>query len=104
MIRSRVYVTTRGQLPNYLWSLFKTLFIAPEPIEVLEQRFNFFPRTFRWRGDVCRIRSVTYVWDHGPRWGSAPRRYFRVTGHRGERYTLFQNLHIGTWHIDIGGV
>lgn len=104
MIRSRVYFQTPGRLPNYLWSLFQAFFVAPEPVELLEQRFNFLPRTFRWRGTLCRVRSVTHVWDHGYRWGGTPRRYFRVTCHRGECYILFQNLHVGTWHIDIGGV
>ena len=39
-----------------------------EPVDLLDQRFNFLPRSFRWRGDLWRVRSIVRVWEQ-PRVG-----------------------------------
>ena len=72
-----------------------------EPVDLLDQRFNFLPRSFRWRGDLWRVRSIERVWEQ-PRAGLRPsRRYFEVTCGPGGRYILFQDLQIGTWHVSV---
>jgi len=72
-----------------------------EPVDLLDQRFNFLPRSFRWRGDLRRVRSIERVWEQ-PRAGLRPsRRYFEVTCGPRDRYILFQDLQIGTWHVSV---
>jgi hypothetical protein len=72
-----------------------------EPVDLLDQRFNFLPRSFRWRGDLWRVRSIVRVWEQ-PRAGMRPsRRYFEVTCGPGGRHILFQDLQIGTWHVSV---
>jgi len=72
-----------------------------EPIELLDQRFNFLPRRFRWRGDLWRVHSIVRVWEQ-PRAGWRPsRRYFEVTCGPGSCHILFQDLRIGTWHVSL---
>src|SRR3954451_1643792 len=72
-----------------------------EPIDLLDQRFNFLPRSFRWRGDLWRVRSIVRVWDQ-PRVGWRPsRRYFEVTCGPSSRHIIFQDLQIGTWHMSL---
>src|SRR3954454_24784843 len=72
-----------------------------EPIDLLDQRFNFLPRSFRWRGDLWRVRSIVRVWEQ-PRAGWQPsRRYFEVTCGPGSCHILFQDLQIGTWHVSL---
>jgi hypothetical protein len=72
-----------------------------EPVDLLDQRFNFLPRSFRWRGDLWRVRSIVRVWEQ-PRVGWRPsRRYFEVTCGPGSYHILFQDLRIGTWHVSL---
>jgi hypothetical protein len=72
-----------------------------EPVELLEQRFNFLPRSFRWRGGIWRVRVVVQVWER-PRAGLRPaRRYFEVICGQGSGCVLFQDLHVGTWHVSL---
>ena len=72
-----------------------------EPVDLLDQRFNFLPRSFRWRGDLWRVRSIVRVWEQ-PCGGLRPaRRYFEVTCGPGSCHILFQDLRIGTWHVSL---
>ena len=72
-----------------------------EPVDLLDQRFNFLPRSFRWRGDLWRVRSIVRVWEQ-PCGGLRPaRRYFEVTCGPGSCHILFQDLQIGTWHVSL---
>jgi hypothetical protein len=72
-----------------------------EPVDLLDQRFNFLPRSFRWRGNLWRVRSIVRVWEQ-PCVGWRPaRRYFEVTCGPGSCHILFQDLGIGTWHVSL---
>ncbi len=66
-----------------------------EPVLLIEQRFNFLPLNFRWRGALWRVRSVVAVQERGAR------RYFRVICQDGSRHMLFQDLTLGTWHVRV---
>ena len=91
----------RPGLGGRVWAMLAELFERAEPIELFEQRFNFLPRSFRWRGDLRRVRAVVRVWEL-PGVGMRPaRRYFEVLCGQGGSYILFQDLHIGTWHVSL---
>ena len=84
-----------------VWAILAELLGRTEPIELIEQRFSFLPRSFRWRGDLRRVRAVVRVWEQ-PQIGMRPaRRYFEVICGQGGSYTLFQDLQIGTWHVSL---
>lgn len=84
-----------------LRSLLRALGRHAEPVALIEQHFNFLPRSFRWRGDLRRVRVVARVWEL-PRLGwRPPRRYFEVVCHDEGTYLLFQDLSIGTWHVSV---
>ena len=72
-----------------------------EPIDLLDQRFNFLPRSFRWRGDLWRVRSIVRVWEQPQIGWQSSRRYFEVTCGPGSCHILFQDLRIGTWHVSL---
>ena len=69
----------------------------PEPVAVSGRRYGYAPWRFLYRGDLYRVCRVDAVRDAG---GHTPRRYFTVRCADGRRYTLFQDLRAGTWHID----
>jgi len=72
-----------------------------EPVDLLDQRFNFLPRSFRWRGDLWRVRSIVRVWEQPCAGWQPSRRYFEVTCGSGICHILFQDLRIGTWHVSL---
>ena len=72
-----------------------------EPVDLLDQRFNFLPRSFRWRGDLWRVRSIERVWEQPSARLRPSRRYFEVICGPSGRYILFQDLQIGTWHVSV---
>jgi hypothetical protein len=72
-----------------------------EPVDLLDQRFNFLPHRFRWRGDLWRVRSIERVWEQSRSGWVPPRRYFEVTCGTGSCHILFQDLRIGTWHVSL---
>lgn len=82
-----------------VWEVIAALFERPEPVELTEQRFQFLPQRFRWRGDLRRVRAITQIWERSGTRRRAPRRYFRVICQDGCGMTLFQDLQLGTWHV-----
>jgi hypothetical protein len=94
-VRGRSWPVGRG------WAILAELLKRAEPVELLEQRFNFLPRCFRWRGGLWRVRSVVRVWEQ-PCVGLRPsRRYFEVICGQDGSCVLFQDLHLGTWHMSL---
>jgi hypothetical protein len=95
------YGHARNGLATWVRASLAELTSRVEPIDLLDQRFNFLPRSFRWRGDLWRVRSIVRVWEQ-PRVGWRPaRRYFEVTCGPGSCHILFQDLGIGTWHVSL---
>ena len=71
-----------------------------EAVEVVEQRYSFFPRVFRWRGRCYEVESVERcrtVVRQGFR-GPVERRYFHVRC-AGGVFELYQDLRTGVWHL-----
>jgi hypothetical protein len=69
-----------------------------EPVELVEQRFNFLPQRFRWRGVHWRVRQISAIWEHA-RGRQQARRYFRVICQDDTQHMLYQDLTLGTWHV-----
>lgn len=98
----------RGRLPKVLRRLMGT-----EPIEMLERRHGYFPQAFVWRGRQYHIWAVQRCWTTtrpGLR-GKVERHYFRVrTGTSGDQrkgprtFSIYQDLHDSTWHLDRSAV
>lgn len=80
--------------------LLASLCPSGEPVELIEQRFNFLPQRFRWRGVLWRVRRINAVWEQPRRWRQ-PRRYFRVICQDDSQHMLYQDLTFGTWHVRV---
>jgi hypothetical protein len=92
---------SRMGLGGRIWLFLARFAGRVEPVELLDHRFNFLPRSFRWRGDLWRVRAIVRVWER-PRAGLRPaRRYFEVACGQAGSYLLFQDLHVGTWHVSL---
>jgi hypothetical protein len=74
--------------------------IYDEAIELLEQRFQYLPRVFRWRGRRYSVEVVRKCWTTSRwRWrGRVERRFFQVQCAEGG-FELFQDLRSGTWRL-----
>jgi hypothetical protein len=74
--------------------------IYDEAVEMVEQRFQYLPRVFRWRGRYYDVESVERCWAFSRRrWrGRVERRFFRVRCAQ-DVFELYQNLRAGTWHL-----
>jgi hypothetical protein len=91
----------QARLGERVWAALVALLQRPEPVEMVEQRFNYLPRIFRWRGDVWRVRSVVRVWDRPGTQLHPPRRYFEIICGQSGRHILIQDLQIGAWHLSV---
>jgi hypothetical protein len=71
-----------------------------EPIALLELRYNYQPRAFRWRGMTHAIYQVERRWaEVALPWRPAQRQYWRVRCQDGRRYDIYQDLRANTWHL-----
>ena len=72
-----------------------------EPIEVFDKRFNYFPKTFAWRGKTHYVRSVDRCWTVKQRrlLGQVERHCFRVRT-TDAIYDLYQDLRQDVWVLD----
>ena len=75
--------------------------IINEPIDVFDTRFNYFPKTFLWRGKTHHVRSVDRCWTVSRR-----RRLNRVECHcfrvrtADATYDLHQDPARDLWYLD----
>ena len=88
-------------LASRAWAALVEFLNRAEPVELLDQRFNFLPRSFRWRGDLWRVRVVVRVWEQPPVGLQPSRRYFEVLCGQDGSCVLFQDLHLGTWYLSM---
>jgi hypothetical protein len=74
--------------------------VYDEAIEMLERRFQYFPRAFRWRGRRYEVEAVEQCWTVSRRgWKRrVERHFFRVHCAEG-LFELFQDLRANTWHL-----
>ena len=71
-----------------------------EAVELLEQRFNYLPQLFRWRGRYYEVDAVERCWTvtRRRRRHHLQRRYFQVQCGDGT-FELYQDLVAGTWRL-----
>lgn len=71
-----------------------------EAIEILERRFQYFPRAFRWRGRRHDVEAVEECWTVSRQgWRRrVERHFFRVQCAEGT-FELYQDLEANTWHL-----
>ena len=96
-----VFAPRRNEgLFDHLLTLLDTFRQRAEPIELVEQQFNYLPRTFRWHGRLWRVQQILNI--HEQRVNEREgRRYFQVLCQDYHSYLLYQDLHIGTWHVSM---
>jgi hypothetical protein len=72
--------------------------IYDEPVEMVQRRFQYFPRLFRGRGQRFVVESVQRVWSvTGRRWPRhGGRHFFQVQCAAGD-FELFQEAQTGIW-------
>jgi hypothetical protein len=66
-----------------------------EAVEILERRFGYFPRRFRWRGTTYEVVAVERCWTslrHNPRL------CFRVRCREG-LFELSQDVRLNRWEV-----
>jgi hypothetical protein len=75
-----------------------------ESIEMLNRKFRYLPRTFRWRGQRYEVKSVERCWTVS-RWTPwlglrrrVERHYFRVQCLEGV-FDLYQDIRSGAWYV-----
>ncbi len=74
--------------------------IYDEAIELLERRFQYFPRLFRWRGRRYQVEAVERCWTVSRRrWGRRVERRFFLVQCADGTFELFQDLRANTWHL-----
>ncbi len=66
-----------------------------EPVEIQEKRFGYFPKRFRWRGQVYDVEAVERCWTKA---SGNPHLCFRVRCQE-RSFELYQNVHANTWEV-----
>lgn len=72
-----------------------------EPIDMCAQRYGYQPQRFRWHGALLRVSRLERVWERIGNGARNPRRYFRVLCQNDCSYTLYQDLRLGTWYVEV---
>ena len=64
----------------------------PDAIQMLQRRFNYFPKTFTWNGQTIHVEHVVRCWT------MAGKLVFRVQCAAGT-YDVTQNVRHDTWTL-----
>lgn len=70
-----------------------------EQVELVARRFAYQPLRFRWHGSQHSVRRIERVWERAL--PGASRRYFHVRCGDDQSYTLFQDLRLGAWYVEV---
>jgi len=74
--------------------------IYDEMVDMIQRRYRYFPRVFRWRGQRYRVESVERCWTVARRgWKRRIERHFFHVRCAGGEFELFQDVRTGTWHL-----
>ncbi len=68
---------------------------AREAVEIQEKRFGYFPKRFRWRGQVYDVEAVERCWTRAT---SKPSLCFQVRCREG-LFELYQDVKANTWEV-----
>ena len=74
--------------------------IYDEAVELVNLRYRYFPRIFRWRGQRFEVEAVGHCWtvNRRGRRGRVQRHFFQVRCAEGD-FELYQEIRTGTWHL-----
>jgi hypothetical protein len=74
--------------------------IYDEAIQIVQQRFRYFPQVFRWHGQRFEVESVVRCWTvtRRGRKRRTERRFFHVRCVAGD-FEIYQDIKVGTWHL-----
>ncbi len=67
-----------------------------DPIRLLAQRHNYFPKKFMWRGQQYTIFAVVEAWTEMKRKGA--QHFFRVRCQEG-MFDIYQDLPLNAWYL-----
>ncbi len=74
--------------------------VYDEAVEMVERRFQFFPRIFRWRGRHYEVDAVERCWTVSrPGWKRRVERHYFVVRCADGIFELFQDIKANTWHL-----
>jgi hypothetical protein len=61
------------------------------------------PSTFMWHGEEHRVEKVTKEWEStkGTNGSTQHRRYFNIRLTTGKKHTIYQDLELCTWQIEL---
>jgi hypothetical protein len=68
-----------------------------EAIEMLDRRFGYFPKRFRWHGRIYDVETVDRCWTSAR---STPRMCFRVRCREGW-FELSQDVRLNRWEVTL---
>jgi hypothetical protein len=74
--------------------------IYDEAIEMVQRRFQYFPRVFRWRGHRYDVDVIEQCWTVSRRawWRRVERHFFRLRCAEGT-FEIYQDVRTNTWHL-----
>lgn len=74
--------------------------IYDEAVEMVQRRYQYFPRVFRWRGQRHEVEAIQRCWTVSRRgWrGRVERHFFHVRCASGD-FELYQDVRTGMWHL-----
>jgi hypothetical protein len=74
--------------------------IYDETVEMVQRRFQYFPRVFHWRGRRYQVQMVERCWTVSRRgWKRrVERHFFQVRCSEGD-FELYQEIRTGIWHL-----
>ncbi len=74
--------------------------IYDEAVEMVQRRYGYFPRAFRWRGQRYDVEAVERCWTVNRRgWrGRVQRHFFHVRCAEGD-FEVYQDVRTGAWHL-----
>jgi hypothetical protein len=74
--------------------------VYDEAIEMVERRFRYFPRVFRWRGRRYEVEAVEQCWTVSrSAWRRRVERHFFRVQCAGGTFELYQEVRTNTWHL-----
>lgn len=92
-------LTWRTAAPSPWRQLIRRLRPAAEPVELSARHYGFLPARFRHQGALHRVARIERIWEARGRGAHPDRRFFAVRCADSRRCTLFQDLRVGTWHV-----
>ena len=74
--------------------------IFDEAVEMIDRRFRYFPRVFRWRGHRYTVEAVERCWTVSRSgWKRRIERHYFLARCGEDAFELYQDVETGLWHL-----